>query len=88
MLDSLPCLETYSDFSNIPSLTNTDPDIGLPSVTNSNYYSAHEFYYSVDIKGLLQAQKSFSGLHWNIRSLPANFDYLVVYCLILTMSFL
>ena len=76
LLGSLPCLETYSELANIPSLTNIDPDISLPSVTNFNYYSTHELHSSVDIKGLLQAQKSFSVLHWNIRSLPANFAIL------------
>ena len=76
LLGSLPCFETYSDLANIPSMTNIDPDNNLPSLTNFNYYSTHDFHSSIDIKGLLQAYKSFSVLHWNIRRLPANFDYL------------
>ena len=76
MLDLLPCLETSSNFANIPGLTNIDSDNSLPSLTNFQYYSVHDFHSSTDIQGLLQAQKSFSVLRWNIRSLPANFDYL------------
>lgn len=42
-------------------------------MTNFGYYSIHEFYSNGDIRSTI-SDKAFSALHFNIRSLAANFD--------------
>ena len=50
-----------------------DIDLQLPSLTNFGYYSTHEFHSSEDIRSTI-CPRAFSALHFNIRSLAANFD--------------
>ena len=55
------------------NLSSIDIDLNLPSVTNFGYYSIHEFHSSKDIRSTI-SDKAFSALHFDIRSLAANFD--------------
>ena len=48
-LDSLPQLDIFSSLD-IPHLTDTNIDSQLPTQTNFNYYSTHDFYSSVEIQ--------------------------------------
>jgi len=60
--------------NNNHNLSNIDIDLNLPSMTNFGYYSIHEFHSNEDIRSTI-SDKAFSALHFNIRSLAANFDY-------------
>ena len=73
-MDSLPCYEVHS-CTDIPSLQNIDPEVCLPSLTNFNYYSPHKFHSDINIQCSF-TKDYFSALHWNLRSLQANFDSL------------
>ena len=42
-------------------------------MTNFGYYSTHEFHSNEDIRSTI-SDRTFSALHFNIRSLSANFD--------------
>ena len=72
-LESLPCFDLSTFINNYPNLSSIDIDLNLPSVTNFGYYSTHEFHSSEDIRSTI-SDKTFSALHFNIRSLSANFD--------------
>lgn len=74
-LESLPCfvVDSLDVFNNIPTLNNIDSEVCLPYSNNFNYYSSHEFHSNADILNSF-SKDSFSILHWNLRSLSANFD--------------
>ena len=72
-LESLPCFDLSTSINNNPNLSSIDIDLNLPSVTNFGYYSTHEFHSNEDIKSTI-SDRAFSALHFNIRSLSANFD--------------
>ena len=72
-LESLPCFDLSTSINNNPNLSSIDIDLNLPSVTNFGYYSTHEFHCNEDIKSTI-SDRAFSALHFNIRSLSANFD--------------
>ena len=72
-LESLPCFDLSSFINNNPNLSSIDIDLNLPSLTNFGYYSTHEFHFNEDIRSAI-SDRTFSTLHFNIRSLSANFD--------------
>ena len=61
-----------TSIDNNPNLLNFDIDQNLPTLTNFDYYSPHDFHSSIPLNC---NTKSFSIFHLNIRSLSANFDY-------------
>lgn len=73
-LESLPSFDLSVSINNNRNLSNIDIDLNLPFVTNFGYYSIHEFHSNEDIQSTI-SDKAFSALHFNIRSLAANFDY-------------
>ena len=73
-LESLPSFDLSASINNNRNLSKIDIDLNLPSVTNFGYYSIHEFHSNEDIRSTI-SDKAFSALHFNIRSLAANFDY-------------
>ena len=79
-LDSLPGFDILATVSNVPHLSNLDPDLQIPSQTNFKYYSTHDFHSNYGIRNC-SIDTSFSALNCNIRSLQANFDN---FCCMLT----
>ena len=71
-LESLPCFDLSTFINNNSNLSNIDIDLNLPSVTNFGYYSTHEFRSNEDNRSTI-SERTFSALHFNIRSLSANF---------------
>ena len=61
---------------NIPHLTNLDIDLHMPSDSNFNYFSTHDFHVNKDISACL-SNNAFSFLNCNIRSIQANIDNLI-----------
>lgn len=49
----------------------------MPSDQNFNYYSAHDFHSNCDIVECSADLQPFSTLHFNIRSLAANYDHFI-----------
>ena len=72
-LESLPSFDISTFINNNSTLSSIAIDLQLPSLTNFGYYSTHEFHSSEDIQ-LTICLRAFSVLHFNIRSLAANFD--------------
>ena len=72
-LDSLPRFDILANVSNVPHLSDLDPDLQIPSQTNFKYYSTHDFHSNYGIRNC-SIDTSFSALNCNIRSLQANFD--------------
>ena len=79
-LDSLPRFDILATVSNVPHLSDLDPDLQIPSQTNFKYYSTHDFHSNYGIRNC-SIDTSFSSLNCNIRSLQANFDN---FCCMLT----
>ena len=79
-LDSLPRFDILATVSNVPHLSDLDPDLQIPSQTNFKYYSTHDFHSNYGIRNC-SIDTSFSALNCNIRSLQANFDN---FCCMLT----
>ena len=73
-LESLPSFDLSVSINNNRNLSNIDIDLNVPFVTNFGYYPIHEFHSNEDIQSPI-SDKAFSALHFNIRSLAANFDY-------------
>ena len=67
-----------SNLNDIRQLSaSADPDNNMPSKVNFDYYgSISDFSNSIDIQNSLLLEP-FSILNCNIRSLNANFDYLL-----------
>ena len=80
-LESFPCFDYLSTFiNNNPNLSCIDIDLNLPSVTNFGYDSTHEFHSNEDIRSTF-SDRTFSALHFNIRSISANFaDFFYMLC--------
>ena len=70
-LSLLPCFDVMASINNNPNLLKSDIDQNLPTLTNFDYYSPHDFHSSIPLSC---NAKSFSIFHLNIRSLSANFD--------------
>lgn len=68
-LESLPSFDISTFSNNNSTLSSIDIDLQLPSLTNFDYYSTHEFHSSKDIQSTICPQ-AFSAL----RSIEANFD--------------
>ena len=76
-LEFLPSLELSASINNNPNLQSFDIDLQLPSTTNFRYYSSHEFHSNNDIQSSL-SDKTFSALHFNIRSVARNFEQFLI----------
>ena len=70
-LDSLPRFDILATVSNVPHLSDLDPDLQIPSQTNFKYYSTHDFHSNYGIRNC-SIDTSFSALNCNIRSLQAT----------------
>ena len=79
-LDLLPRFDILATVSNVPHLSDLDPDLQIPSQTNFKYYSIHDFHSNYGGRNC-SIKTSFSALNCNIRSLQANFDN---FCCMLT----
>lgn len=77
IFDSLNELAFNSEinFSNIPNLSNADPEINIPLRVNFDYYTPTEFKDSIGTS-IHNIQSSLSVLHSNVRSIQKNFDNL------------
>lgn len=71
-LENLPHFDFISSISNLPNLSDHDPDLNIPGLINFKYYTPHDFHSSPVLSKL--SHKSLSFLHCNIRGLSANFD--------------
>ena len=60
------------DLSSFDQTSSLDPDIHLSMQSNFKYYSADDFKNNIEIANCL-GDKHFSAMHYNIRSLNANF---------------
>ena len=54
------------------TLSQVDIDSQLPVTTSFDYFTPHDFHSSEEIRSCI-SENSFSALHFNIRSLDANF---------------
>lgn len=70
---SLPQLDLLKTLNSSSMTFNLDPDLNIPLQTNFNYYTTSDFRNSYDIANR-SSRKHFSVMHWNIRSLDANYD--------------
>ena len=70
-LDSLPRFEMSSLCKN-HTLSQVDIDSQLPVTTSFDNFTPHDFHSSEEIRSCI-SENSFSALHFNIRSLAANF---------------
>ena len=71
-LDSLPRFEIMSFLCKNHTLSQVDIDSQLPVTTSFDYFTPHDFHSSEEILSCI-SENSFSALHFNIRSLAANF---------------
>ena len=79
-LEYLSCFYLSTFINNNPNLSSIDIDLNVPSVTNFGYDSTHEFHCNEDIRSTI-SDRTFSALHFNIRSLSANFaDFFHMVC--------
>ena len=51
-LEHLPCFNVMSSISSNPQLSNIDIDQQMPSLTNFNYYTTHDFHSNQEIHNL------------------------------------
>ena len=72
-MGSLPSFDISTLINHNSTLSSIDTDLQLPSLTKFGYYSIHEFHSNEDIQSTI-CPRAFSVLHFNIRSLAANFD--------------
>ncbi len=61
--------------TNIAQLTNLDIDLHMPSHSNFNYFTTHDFHVNKDISTCLSSN-AFSFLNCNRRSFQANIENL------------
>ena len=73
-LENLPRLELTSSLNNLTNLDGWDIDTGLFGQVNCEYYTIDGFKNSEGIHSLTSKSKSCSILHFNVRSLSANYD--------------
>ena len=83
-LESLPSFDISTVINNDPKLSSVDIDLQLPSVSNFKYYTTHELHSNEDIQ-TSSGDKTFSALHFNVRSISANSD--AFYQLLSDMNF-
>ena len=71
-LDSLPRFVIMSALCKNQTLCQIDIDSQLPGTTSFDYFTPHDFHLSEETRSCI-SKNSFSALHFNIRSLAANF---------------